>query len=134
GAHEALRREVNHVSWLDGIDELSDGGEVPQIGFDEGDARSQVLDRLGLASPAARSEHEHASTERIFGHVAADETRNASDEEPHRRYYTGASGDRTSISPLDAVKCVSGRAIASQDGGDRAEKNPEVEASDQPST
>src|SRR5262249_32126258 len=113
GTYEALRREVNYVGWLDGIDELSDGGEIPQIGFDEGDTRSQVFDRLGLASPTARSEHERALAERIFGHVATDETRDAGDEEPHRRYYTGASGDRTSISPLDAVRRVSGSALAS---------------------
>src|SRR5262245_6895932 len=93
GAHEALRREVDHVRRLDGIDELSDRGEIPQIGFDERDTRSKVLDRLRLASPAARSEDESALTERVFGHVAADETRDARDEKPHRRYYTGGSGD-----------------------------------------
>src|SRR5262249_44266940 len=128
GAHEALRREVDHVRWLDGIDELSDRGEIPQIGFDERDTRSKVLDRLRLASPAARSEHECALTERVFGHVAADETRDAGDEKPHRRYYTGRSGDQTSICPVDLVRRESGSAIASQHNGDRAQKNPKIEA------
>ena len=83
GADEALGGQMDHVGGVGEFHERPHRGQVAQVGLDEGDARPQVVDVLALAPPPAGAEDLRALGERVFGHVAPDEPRDARDQYPH---------------------------------------------------
>jgi len=92
GGDVALTGEVDDGVGTRGGEHFLDGGDVADIGFDHVEALLEMIDVLGVGTPAAGAEDLGVLSEGEFGEVTADETGDPGDEEPHGREYGKGNG------------------------------------------